>query len=101
MKDISKLPKWVQVKIVRLQNDLEYTENRLKKFEGKKDTNTFIIHGLTEIPLPNNSEIKFSLGEGWHRKVTCKINDGEIEVFADSMLVLPKASNHVHIKLGR
>lgn len=98
---LEKLPKWAQSEIIVLGNKVRRLNNELQQFQGKQETNTFILQGLDKTPLPNNSDIEFSIGAGYHNKLQCKLNNGILEIFADSLQVLPKLTNHIHIKFGR
>jgi len=100
-RDITKLTKWMQNEISRLKNNNELLANKLKEYQGKKETNVHIVEYPNYIPLPKKSEISFSFGEGWGGKITCKIIGKSLEVFGDDIQVMPRASNHVHLKLGK
>ena len=58
-KQFARLPKWAQVEITRLNNNLEYAERRVREVEGKDETNVFIDTMMDKIPLPKDSQICF------------------------------------------
>jgi len=64
--DVSKLPKWAQNKIQKLQWDIESLEEKLKQARGNQKTNVYLhdyVSGDYSY-LPENRAIKFKIGKG-------------------------------------
>jgi hypothetical protein len=96
-----KLPKWAQNEIKVLAMNLESTNRRLAEFEGQSETNTFISHGLSKQPLPNNAHIEFHTANS---KVSVYIREeGVIDINTTSnktTVILPRASNSFYISFA-
>ncbi len=108
MQDINKLPKWAQMEMKRLQNEVEFLKSKLNQVMGtdtnSTDTNTFLVDGLSKKPLPKNSVIDFNVGDNLQNKISVYIRrDGFIDVNADArdgstFVILPRAANSFYLK---
>lgn len=98
-----KLPKWAQSEILRLEMNKRELEEKIKQFSGETETNTFIMDGLDEMPLPKNSCVRFKVGPNNSNSVSVYIrHNGEIDFNSDSrigqsMVILPRAANQFYI----
>ena len=93
---LSKLPKWAQSEIKRLESNLIEVENELSTLYGKNETNTKIAYVGNDKPLPNSAVINFDIGGN---VISCNIVDGELRIYGrNGISVFPKASNSVYIK---
>lgn len=101
------LPKWAQSLIIKLQNDNFSLEEKCNQLGGQDRTNTFLIDGLSESPLPKNSQIEFRVGENLSNKVNVYIKpNGIIDISSNSrsgmdMVILPRASNCFYISFAK
>lgn len=95
-----KLPKWAQYEITRLTRNLEIAKLELDTINGKGETNVYIVEGLNDRPLPNESLIRFVTKLG-RFDVTVNYDTGiDIQAMAKGsrhMAVLPRASNKVFV----
>jgi len=95
----NKLPKWAQseIRVLEMRNrDLKET---LQEYEGKAETNTYLITGMDKTPLPNNAHVEFHSGQDVVSVYIQK--DGTIDVNANGsgeMVILPRAANSFYIK---
>ena len=99
--DVTKLPKWAQQEIGRLERDLEDARRRLS--EGPMDSNTFADpYSESPRPLGRDTLIEFRAGETFGERFRVYLRDGVLEVGGgDGVAVLPRASNVVEIKLSK
>ena len=101
MSDISKLPKWAQKELEKLRRDLASCQATLRQFEGKEESNVYIVNGCALSPLPADSTIEFHISKG---KVKFHINHkaDTLEVYCFSneghMVLKPHFSNTFSIK---
>ena len=100
--DILRLPQWAQQHIRFLESQLDGFRTKLAEFEGKQETNTF-MHSFgkdgmpTQSPLPNNSQIRFVLGEDY---LDCYQKDGKVSIFGNTLIALhPRAANNIEIEV--
>lgn len=100
-KKFARLPKWAKNEIERLNANIEYYKKQVQEIKGEKDTNVFIVEGLTKRPLPKNSHIEFRLGKNWSDKVDINIEEDCIQIYLDDVIVIPSASNHLYLKRRR
>lgn len=99
--DITKLPKWAQSEISRLERNLAHAEAKLA--EGPEDSDTFADpYANAPRPLGKGTRIEFVADaerrDRFHAHLT---EDGILEVSGGSSLqIQPHAANVVRIKLG-
>lgn len=100
MNDRSKLPKWAQQELDRLDNAVEYHKSRLAESlgEGPEVSDTQVHMGYQEpkAGLPNGTPIHFKLSYG---KVEARVNDGKLEISSPngSLAVFPHVTNEVQV----
>ena len=101
--DVTKLPKWAQQEISRLERDLAYA--RAKLAAGPEDSNTFAEpYGAAPRPLGTGTLIRFQLGdpEDWGGYIDAHIEGDRLVVHSGhSLSVKPWASNVIHVKPER
>lgn len=103
MSDITKLPKWAQNEITRLRADLKSAIEKIDTMAGvlTANTNTCIISGLDEKPLPTDTCVKFIVPN--KGSATVMVRQGVIYVNADTwsarkaMAIRPEAGNSFYI----
>lgn len=99
-----KLPKWAQDEILRLQNNHQSLLTKLDEINGDSETNTFLVEGLSERPLPKNSCVDFKVGENNLNTVSVYIRkNGTIDINANSkmaqqLVIVPNAANSFYLK---
>lgn len=107
MRDMSRLPQWVQAEI-RLR-DLRITrlEKRIVELSsehpGSDTTIETYVH--PDVTLPSGSQIQFYLGESREKyasMVTARVRDGALEIMGHGMsrsqvAVSPLSSNHIKV----
>lgn len=101
--DITKLPKWAQHRINKLEADVESLERKITEVETR-DTDVFIWQGMMEddIPLPRGSRIVFRVDGGdrnnyFHASL---IEDGSLEIYGGaSFEISPSSSNVIRVKI--
>jgi hypothetical protein len=100
---LEKLPKWAKSEIKRLQGLTQTLNQRLSEFNGKAETNTYLVEGLNKMPLMNNAQIEFATGKNQLNKVTVYVrSNGLIDINSDSRLgeelvILPRAANSFYL----
>lgn len=100
MNDITKLPKWAQTEIERLQADLDYYREKLRQV-GDGDTEVWVrSHAIGEHePLPRGTHIIFKLPNGGTEVSAV----GEtLELYGrsgGSLAVLPRSSNVAWVRV--
>ena len=98
-----RLPKWAQSEILKLEMREDELNRKLREFEGKEETNTYIKDGLGKMPIINNCTVEFQTGEKGLNTVSVYVRgDGNIDVNTDSrlghtMCIMPRASNTFYI----
>jgi|SRR5690348_578041 len=99
--EIIKLPKWARNKIIALQSDLQYYQNKIEDILGEHETNTFFRLGTTDQPLPLDSRIKFKLKDG---NIECFLENDHLEILANyyekDFVILPKIENVIILKFA-
>jgi len=91
----NKLPKWAQIEIQKLTSDLASANEKINALFYNGKTNTVIISGLDEMPLPNNSNIRFSWGK---THIDARIVDEELRIYGQSAIhIQPRATNTCYI----
>ena len=103
--DVSRLPKWAQSRIKVLEQRLAGCKNDLRAIIGGHDeTNTSLVRfvDMQDLPLPNNTRVKFILQQG---EIEIDASKGYLYVYASSLglggelVVAPSVSNVVQIHL--
>lgn len=98
-RDISKLPKWAQNEIERLQHNLDSAHKRLAA--GPEDSDTFADpYYDTPRPLGCGTAIEFRVGPDWNQKFQARLIGEKLQIHGgDTIVVLPHASNVVSLEL--
>ena len=103
--NISKLPKWAQIKIRCLESNVSYYKKQVEEIKGEKETNIYIRDGIQELrPLSKNSTIEYVLDKqkGHSGKIHISLSSDTLEIYGgSSIIVKPEASNHIKLQLGR
>ena len=99
--DIQRLPKWAQLEISKLKDDLNYYKQQLAEFNGESDTNVFISAHPKYQPLPKNSRIVMKIDE--ETSFTFCVKGSAVEVTArtdhnKSLCILPCVSNGIKLE---
>lgn len=101
-RDLTKLPKWAQQEIERLQHDLEWAKGKLTA--GPEDSDTFANPYSDATPLGKGTIIAFHTDEkGSYFNVRMREN-GELDIHysprggAQAIGVVPSASNSVRLR---
>jgi len=93
---LSNLPKWAQMRIKKLESDIEYHKKKLNEFYGAVKTNCYIIDGLDEQPLPQDSKIRFTFPDGSY--ITAYPNKESLNVFGRGVIqIQPMSGNYIEI----
>ena len=75
-------------------------EARLEAFLGKHETDTYIIEGMSNRPLPKGSMIRFEIDKTTSQKLDCWLDRGGLYVNGSRrFLITPEASNACRIYL--
>lgn len=101
--DITKLPKWAQSEIKRLNNNVESLSARLAA--GPEDSDTFADpYAETPRPLGQGTTVEFRLSDGdaWGNRIRVRAKKGALYVLGgDGIAVFPQSSNTLVIKSER
>ena len=93
-----KLSKWTQQFIQAARNDLEHYKREVEEIAGEKETNVYMVRGLNDIPLPNDSVIRFRFGD--NTNISIYVQQDMICVYGSAVIsIFPKAANHCDIKV--
>ena len=98
-RDISKLPKWAQAELLRLESDVDYWKARAT--EGPEDSDTFIHSYLDPTPIGKGPIVRFQLtGDDQFRDAIQVRRDGDAIYVSggDTLQVEPRASNVVKVR---
>ncbi len=105
MRDRTKLPKWAQDELTRLESDV--ARWKAKYEAGPADSDTFADDYLSRRPLGTGERIVFviepgKVGHSIERRIDARLVGRELEVhgYADSLAIIPSASNHVKVRLA-
>lgn len=99
-----KLPKWAQEEILRLKNNNQSLLKKIDELNGDSQTNTFLVEGLNQRPLPKNACVDFKIGENNINTVSVYIRkNGTIDINASSkmaqqLVIIPNAANSFYLK---
>lgn len=104
---IAKLPKWAKDHIQVLTNELELAASQLAKISDAASTGIHWKNGLgVNNPIPSGSQVVFKIpNEQNHRnaircKLVTEIGVTYLNINADdSIRIIPRVSNSIHIKL--
>jgi hypothetical protein len=104
--DLKNLPKWAQVKIKKLEDDLVYCKDKLAQATGECDYESTISWevGIEKYHLPENAHIAFDVDGG---KIEVKQAHYPRGIFLDvhtpggTLSVIPVVMNRVRIGTGR
>lgn len=100
MNDVTKLPKWAQVRISNLESklkaDVAYWKGKAVEAETG-DTNTFLGDYPDDIGLPRGSRIVFVLPSG---RISADVRDDHLHLHArnGALVVQPVVTNAVNIR---
>lgn len=102
MNDTSKLPKWAQQRIEKLEGDVAYWRRKVTEAVSG-DTDTFIDEFPELVGLPRGSRIVFCLPD--LSQIETRVQDKSLYVAARGgggpLEIQPEVSNVVRIKVGR
>ena len=109
MNNVEKLPKWAQRYIIRIEKDIKYYK-KLLELKNKGESNIFILDNISLVnqenckSLPINSTIYFSeiiSKKHIHYNSIAIIPKNDIlEIYGGrELIIIPKASNHISLKL--
>lgn len=92
-RDRTKLPKWAQQELGRLERDLEHAQARLA--EGPENSNTFADpYADSPRPLGEGTLIEYRFGESWGEKFSVRLEGDKLYVMGGSTLsIYPQSSN--------
>jgi hypothetical protein len=100
--DITKLPVWAQHRIAKLERDVEHYQRELRV--GPEDSVVF-ADPYSEAPRPlGDAMVAFQLGDDPRDVVRVRrsTNGRLLDVNGgDGLMVMPRASNSIEIKIGR
>lgn len=102
MGDISKLPKWAQDTIRRLQYDIKVLKESLDKVPHSQVQWGSEQHGPYGF-IPDDRAVRFYLDKNQpHRWVECKLDgEGGIEIYGNTQLMIHlNSGNHMHLNTG-
>ena len=102
---ISRLPKWVQAEIQRLERDVESLEKRVG--DGPADSDTILVGwSIPDKPLGSNLTVRFVLDPSSPRSgyIECNINhDSFLKKpvlcvrSSDTLAIVPGSSNSIYV----
>jgi hypothetical protein len=101
-RDLSRLPKWAQDEIERLQRDLGYAQAKLA--EGLEDSDTFADpYGAVMRSLGSGPLIRFG-GEGHEGTFDARWHEGALHIHGNAgmrgeMVILPQVSNSITLAI--
>jgi hypothetical protein len=99
--DVTKLPKWAQVEIRRLERDLEAAYEKIST--GPEDSRIIANpNSAAPTPLGTTTLIQFSLGEHWGEKIEVYL-EGDAVVLrgGDGLTIQPWAGNVIKLRSTR
>ncbi|UIW13319.1 hypothetical protein SEA_CREWMATE_68 [Arthrobacter phage Crewmate] len=105
-KRIERLPAWAQKELASVQRELanvtrELNDHRLHAYGDPMSNTIADPYGAVPLNLKNGESIEFRLGPGHHEVIRVRVRDGVLDVNANGgLLVMPKASNHVDLKVS-
>lgn len=101
-----KLPKWARDELRHLRRTLEATtrelnDHRLNAY-GEPFSNTKADpYGPVPINLKNGESVEFRIGPDHHEVIRVRVRGDVLDVNANGgLFVLPKATNHIDLKVG-
>lgn len=99
MNDISKLPKWAQRHIAKLEDQLAAAQASIA---ARPDSPVSVMYGISErTPLDQGCGIRFDLNDG--RAIAVRLHSrGYVEVSAEHWPIVaqPQASNVLRVNVG-
>ncbi|UYL87668.1 hypothetical protein SEA_VRESIDENCE_64 [Arthrobacter phage VResidence] len=105
-KRVEGLPKWAQAEVARLRRQLaeatrELNDHRLRAYGDPMSNTKADPYGDVPLNLKNNESVEFRLGPGHDEVIRVRVRDGVLDVNANGgLIVLPKATNHIDLKVG-
>ena len=101
MGDITKLPKWAQIEINRLEGNVAHWKAKAYQVSGAEatDTTARMSYGDEDILLPKGCTVTFQTDRGCFNVST---NEDGVDVYGDSALsVRPCVTNHITLRCDR
>ena len=97
-RDTSKLPKWAQLEIERLQRNAEHYQRERRAIDAGESNVLVVDYANGNINLPPNSTIRFVMGPGENEYIEAGVNHYHknaiyINSGTGSLYVRPVASN--------
>ncbi len=97
--DITKLPKWAQWKIKRLERDLEVAEKTIKNHEAGTGLITYQYLMGRKHGLPDGATVEFTVDNG---RIDVSIDKGLLRVSTSHTIqVLPRATNTFNVVIPK
>ncbi|WVX87914.1 hypothetical protein SEA_BERRIE_63 [Arthrobacter phage Berrie] len=102
----ARLPAWARQELALLRRDRDFYRDERNALAsnayGPEDSNTKAApYTETPINLPNGASVEFRLGDDHWNVIRVRVRDGVLDVNANGgLLVLPKATNHVDLKVS-
>lgn len=95
--DRTKLPKWAQQELTRLERNLEHAKSKLA--QGPENSRVF-ADPYSDTPRPlGDAHIEFRVGPGIGQKFSVRIEGTDLYVMgSDGLAVFPEASNVVRVR---
>ena len=98
-----KLPQWARNEINFQKGSVEYLTKKLAQFTGEAETNTYLVVGVDNKPLPKNAQVEFRVGDRQLNRVNVMVmRNGMVNINTDSrmghsMVMLPRGANSFYI----
>ena len=102
----ARLPAWARQELRILRRDRDFYRDERNALAsnayGPEDTDTKAApYSETPVNLPKGASVEFRLGDDHHEVIRVRVRDGVLDVNANGgLLVLPKATNHVDLKVA-
>lgn len=99
-RDTTRLPKWAQQELYRLERDLESAYARLA--EGPENSNTFADpYAKAPRALGDSPMIEFRFGTKWGEKFQVRLEDDHLVISGGSSLAIhPRSSNGINVAVA-
>jgi hypothetical protein len=99
--DRTKLPKWAQRELERLERDLESAQQKLAA--GPEDSNTFADpYAAAPRPLGRDVAVEFHTGSDRDERVIVRVDGDKVNIYGgDSLRIFPMSSNVIEVQPKR